>query len=366
MKEIGNIVSICDGMSCGQIAINRAGLKYDKYYASEINKPAITVTQANYPNTIQMGDVFNVSGKDLPKAGLFLAGTPCQGFSIAGGRLQFDDPRSKVFFEAVRVLNECREKNPDIKFIFENVPMGLKNELVFSKYLGVDPIEIDSQLVSAQRRKRLYWTNINAQPYNLFGDIKPNIPLPADRGLVIRDIMESDVNEKYYLSQKVLDRILSSGKERISNTNEKGGTLTTRQNELTNDMLLIREVIQLNPSKESGGKQPYQQNRIYDIDGLNPCLTASLPGGANLIYGDSMDERVFDTGGKMQTLLSGRTDTKTKIFDSGRIRMPTEIECERLQTVPDNYTNHVAKTHRYAMLGNGWTVDVITHILSYL
>lgn len=337
MKKIENVFSGFDGMSCGQIALNRLGIPYKKYFASEIDKPAITVTQANYPNTIQLGDIRNISGYDLPKIDLFLCGSPCQGFSFAGKRLQFDDPRSQLFFEAVRIFNECKEKNPDIMFLFENVKMGLKNELVFTQYLGVEPILINSKSVSAQNRERLYWTNIRAVPHGLFGGMKTTIPQPKNKGLRIKDILEDNVDSKYYLSEKTTERISKSIRNRIFDINQvKAGTLLASQSKMATDDLIYREVVQLNPSKESGGKQPFQQNRIYSADGLSPALMSKLSVGSNFIaYGE-------------------------------RLRRLTPVECERLQTVPENYTSFVAETNRYKMLGNGWTIDVICHILSYL
>jgi len=163
-----NVLSLFDGISCGQIALNRAGIQYKNYYASEINKYAISVTQKNYPNTIQLGDIKNIKVGCLPKIDLLIGGSPCQGFSFAGKRLNFQDSRSALFFEYIRILNEFKEINPDIKFLLENVKMKKEYQDVITKYLGVEPIEINSSLVSAQNRKRLYWTNIQGieQPEN--------------------------------------------------------------------------------------------------------------------------------------------------------------------------------------------------------
>ena len=152
-----NVLSLFDGMSCGQQALERLGIKVDKYYASEIDPYAISVTQFNYENTIQLGDIREIKGSDLGHVDLFVGGSPCQGFSFSQrNRLNFDDPRSALFFEYVRVLNECREINPDIYFLLENVRMSNKSKDVITKYMGVDSIQIQSSLVSAQSRKRLY------------------------------------------------------------------------------------------------------------------------------------------------------------------------------------------------------------------
>ena len=176
MKGI-TVASMFDGMSCIQQALDRLNIKVDKCYASEIDPYAISVTQYNYPDTIQLGDIREIKGKDLGHVDLFVGGSPCQGFSFSGHRLNFEDPRSKLFFEYVRVLNECREINPDIYFLLENVRMSNKSKDVITKYMGVEPININSALVSAQSRNRLYWTNI------------PNVKQPQDRGIMLKDIL---------------------------------------------------------------------------------------------------------------------------------------------------------------------------------
>lgn len=175
-----NVLSLFDGMSCGQIALNRAGIKYDKYFASEIDKPAIKVTMANYPETIQLGSVTEVKSENLPKIDLLIGGSPCQGFSFSGKQLNFNDPRSALFFEYVRLLKECKPKY----FLLENVRMKKGYQDVISEYLGVDPIEIDSSLLSAQNRRRLYWTNI---PITL--DIK-------NKELTLKDVVKDMAHHK--------------------------------------------------------------------------------------------------------------------------------------------------------------------------
>ena len=173
MNEKINILSLFDGMSCGQIALNKLGIEYDKYFASEIDPYTIKVTQHNYPNTIQLGDIRNIKGTDLPKIHLLIGGSPCQGFSFMGKQLNFDDPRSKLFFEYVRIKEEI---NPTY-FLLENVKMKKEYQDVISEYLGVQPIEIDSRFVSAQKRRRLYWTNI------------PGITQPNDLKIFLKDII---------------------------------------------------------------------------------------------------------------------------------------------------------------------------------
>jgi len=385
------VLSLFDGMSCGQLALQKLGIKVKQYYAAEIDKHAIQVTQHNFPNTIQLGDVTKVFAKDLPKIDLLIGGSPCQGFSFAGKQLAFDDPRSKLFFEFVRLKNEC---NPTY-FMLENVKMKKEFELIISKYMGVTPIEINSALLSAQNRVRLYWTNIANEPFGLFGDMQCTIPQPKDKNILLRDVLEKDVAEKFYLSEKMLKWLTRHSEKRGTefkqlDGNQKASCLTTteaKQN-LSNDYILeacikfgrtdeakeIRKesmrngkdytphakkeitgldfekmntlttasnkdnlVMQLNTSTESGGVQPYQQNRVYDPNGISPSLLAQMSCGTHAIL-----------------------ENETKI------RRLTPIECERLQTVPDGYTSCVSDTQRYRMLGNGWTVDVIAYIFSFM
>lgn len=395
------VLSLFDGMSCGRLALERAGIKVKQYYAAEIDKHAIQVTQHNFPNTIQLGDVTKVFAKDLPKIDLLIGGSPCQGFSFAGKQLAFDDPRSKLFFEFVRLKNEC---NPTY-FMLENVKMKKEFEIIISKYMGVAPIEINSALLSAQNRVRLYWTNIANEPYGLFGDMQCMIPQPKDKGILLRDILQSNVADKYYLTDKAIDRLnkaqLIGIKAKVDP--EKSGTITIKnqsgQLAIDNSTTLIvasrgrnpenpksREsgleteqhleprfdgktncitsvqkdnlVMQLNPSTESGGVQPYQQNRIYDIDGISPALMAQMSCGTHAIMEKSPCLHGFEHGTNGQL--------NKQLAKGGLIRRLTEVECERLQTVPDNYTSIVSSTQRYRMLGNGWTVDVIAHIFSFM
>jgi site-specific DNA-cytosine methylase len=170
--SITNVLSLFDGISCGQIALNRAGIQYENYYASEIDKHAISVTQANYPNTVQLGSVVDVKSADLPSIDLLMGGSPCQGFSFSGRQLNFEDKRSVLFFSYVKILREVKPK----WFLLENVPMKREYTKIISDYLGVEPIEINSSLVSAQNRKRLYWTNIPV------GGIE-------DRGIGLKDLV---------------------------------------------------------------------------------------------------------------------------------------------------------------------------------
>jgi DNA-cytosine methyltransferase len=192
-----NVLSLFDGMSCGQIALNKLGIKYDNYFASEIDKYAIKVTQANYPNTKQIGDVTQVKGTDLPKIDLLTGGSPCQSFSTMGlyreemgDKLGFEG-KSGLFWEYVRILNEVKPTY----FLLENVMMKKEWQKQISDALGVEPIKINSRLLSHQRRNRFYWTNI------------PNVEQPKELGLDFRDIIETKVDDKYYLTERAIERV---------------------------------------------------------------------------------------------------------------------------------------------------------------
>lgn len=283
-----NVLSLFDGMSCGQIALNKIGITPVKYYAAEVDKYAIKVTQANYPNTVQLGDVTKWREWDInwPSIDLLIGGSPCQGFSFAGKQLAFDDPRSALFFEYLNILNHIKSVNPNVKFLLENVRMKKQYLDIISNFLSAQPVFINSRIISAQNRPRYYWSNIN------FTDI-------TDHKVFLKDILQPDeeIEKKYILSEKLLNGFYNS---------------------------------------KSQFKGRFKPHTVFSDKSY--CLTA----------------RYF----KM-----GKTDPYIEM-QSGQIRKLTPIECERLQTVPDNYTNHVSNTQRYKMLGNGWTVDVVAHIFS--
>ena len=333
-----NVLSLFDGMSCARIALKELGIKVDKYFASEIDKYAIAQTRLNFPDTIQLGDVTQVDGYALPKIDLLVGGSPCQGFSFAGKQLNFKDPRSKLLFEYVRILKELRAKNPNIKFMLENVRMRKEYEMVITNELGLFPVCINSSLVSAQNRIRLYWTNIRTRTEGLFSEVYTDIPQPKDKGLLLKDILETEVDTKYYLSEKVINNMLQRprGENKGGFIEGKAPTLTANAWEQTNLVVERNGVRQLNQSKESAGQQPYQQNRIYDTEGKSPAL------------------------------MHGHAGNTINVFGGGKIRRLTPLECSRLQTIPSWYVWQCSETQTYKMLGNGWTVEVIKHIFSYL
>ena len=289
-----NVLSLFDGMSCGQIALDQLNVKVDNYFASEIDKYAMQITQKNYPNTKQIGDVTKVKGSDLPKIDLLYGGSPCQNLSQAvinniKHNKGLQGEKSSLFYEYLRILTETKPKY----FLLENVGgMSNKNRDLISDAMGVDATMIDSNLFSAQDRKRYYWTNI---PFNK--DIK-------DKGIVLNDIVLSanEIEDKFW----------------------------------------------------------YKQDFIYNGDDTKVQATLDLNGHDIL-------KRVNNLNNKSATLTCCRGgNLQKKVYQNGRCRKLTPIEYERLQTVPDNYTQGVSMSQRYNMLGNGWTVDVIKHIFKTL
>lgn len=312
------VLSLFDGMSVGQLALERAGIQVDTYYASEIDKAAIKVTQKNFPNTIQLGNVQEI---DIPKdIDLLIGGSPCQGFSYAGKQLNFDDPRSRLFFDFVRILRETKPRY----FLLENTPMKQEFQDVISEYLGVEPVLINSQSVSAQSRKRLYWTNI--QDFLL-----------EEKTVSLRSILENVVDEKYYIAYQtaiaVCEEEVASGKV---------GYLGSNKHEHPTYIIHGEEVV----------VTPHLQE---DTSYCFPCLTP------HRVKKRQNGQRFKPNGAKFYTLTA---QDKHGVLLNGRLRHLTPLECERLQTLPDDYTyiEGISDSNRYKMLGNGWTADVIASI----
>jgi DNA (cytosine-5)-methyltransferase 3A len=390
-----NVLSLFDGMSCGQQALERVGIKVDNYFASEIDKYAITVTMANYPNTKQLGSVTQVDGYSLPKIDLLIGGSPCQSFSFAGKRkgmstkdeqeiLTLDhylelksqeyefEGQSYLFWEYMRLLNEVKPKY----FLLENVMMGEKWEKILSKAIGVNPIMINSSLLSAQNRQRLYWTNIGMKPSGLFGDLESTIQQPKDLGILLKDILEPEVDEKYFLSQKMIDGFLGHNKNHEGKTgfvwqptegNKKGACLRANAAlSATDNSIIVHNTMPRSSKTGKGGTGPLKRE-----DRKTYCLDTGQTNAIEILGGDYRYDEGFRwrENGKSGTLCLGSESgvsgqALAKI--NSRIRRLTPIECERLQTVKDNYTNHVSDSQRYKMLGNGWTVNVIAHIFKYI
>ena len=452
-----NVLSLFDGMSCGRIALGRLNIKVDNYYASEIDKYAMKVSEANYPDIIQVGDVTQLDTSTLPKIDLIMGGSPCQGFSFAGKQLAFDDPRSALFFEFVRCVKELKPKY----FLLENVRMKKEYLDIISEQIGVEPIMINSALVSAQNRVRYYWTNI------------PDIEQPKQRGIVLRDILETNPDNN-------LDKMTNKQGKSYALTASYNGAVAwnSLQRKQRTMVPVMQKPIKVGNIYPSGG----QNGNIFSADGKSPTLSAGqgktgrgigsnnspkiqtydtpkqvgtaidinghlacnntgepkvIKGGAmrarsvnkdgkNIVWKETKPKqmlelrkddksnaissvtkdslvvtfsedrikkfketlkddpqpsvngiiqlnnpshssgRVYSPEGKSPTLMAGNSGggkEPVKINDDVCWRKLTPVECERLQTVPDDYTNHVSNTQRYKMLGNGWNIETITHIL---
>lgn len=280
------VLSLFDGISCGKVALDRAGIKVKKYYASEIDKFAMQVSEKNHPDIIQLGDVTSWRSWDIDwkNVGLLIGGSPCQGFSFAGKQLNFNDDRSKLFFVYVDILNHIKSVNPDVKFLLENVKMKAEWQDVISGYLGVKPIRINSALVSAAKRDRLYWANFD-------------IEMPDDKGITFDDINQHTTD---WLSDTYIDKV----------------------------------------SKWKAQQDPIANTTFIGTNSKLPCLTA----------------RGYNQSHSGMILIS----------DGNKYRYLTNNEAELAMTLPVDYTAGITDRERARCLGNGWTVDVIAHILTYL
>jgi len=417
-KRKVNVLSLFDGMSGTQMALYNSGIAVDKYYASEIDKYAIKITQKNFPDTIQLGDVKDIKGKDLPEIDLVVAGSPCQGFSFAGKQLAFDDPRSALFFEFVRILREVKPKY----FLLENVRMKKEFQDVISEQISsvypeytsgglfsIEPILINSALVSAQNRQRLYWTNI------------PNIEQPEDLGIVLRDVLEDSFvadrdksycidanyykggNPKNYFEKSRRQLVFDKEFDKMTTKDGKSYALTaTYQGAVAWNSIEKKQRTMIptyDTPKQVGVAADLKGydiiKRVYSENGKSPTLT-TMGGGhrepkvavksmtevrtpeANKIRREHKKKTGKDWSPRHMRHLVERKDDKSNTITANTSkqhtiqieqeeeltwRKLTPLECERLQTFPDNYTEGVSNTQRYKMLGNGFTVRVIEHIL---
>ncbi len=305
-----NVLSLFDGISAGQVALERAGIEVENYYASDIDKYAIQITQKNYPNTIQIGDVYNIDYSKIKGIDIVIGGSPCTHWSIAkkDRETTSDGIGFDLFMQYVRAIKETKSKY----FLYENnysIHKDIKEAI--SKELGVEPIMINSSLLSGQQRKRCYWTNI------------PNVNQPDDKGILLKDILESGLpyqDKSHTLTASYNGAVLWNSLERSQRS-------------------MVAEPIRIGQIGKGG-----QGDRIYSVQGKSVCLSAN--GGG----------RGAKTGLYKINLPDGDYE----------VRKLTPIECERLQTFPDNYTEGISNTQRYKALGNSWTIDVITHIFKNL
>lgn len=294
-----NVLSLFDGMSCGRIALERAGIKVNQYFASEIKPHAIRCTQHNYPNTIQLGSVLDVKASDLPKIDLLIGGSPCQDFSSANKeKLGLQGEKSGLFYEYLRLLKECKPKY----FLLENVAMDDYSYAAISEMLGTYPTNINSELVSGQLRQRSYWTNIGPESFDLFGNRYSMIPQPRNKKIKFQDLLDNGYTDR------LKARCLLESESR-------------------------------NPGST------FSSLRRYMIQGF-----------INVIF---KDKETFEKYSKMT-----EAEMKENFID-GDIRKLNQNEMERLQTVPNGYTSMLKRNEAACLLGDGWTVDVIAHILSF-
>lgn len=380
------VLSLFDGISCGQLALRRAGIKIDTYYASEIDKYAIQVTQYNFPKTIQLGDVTKIDFTQfIGKIDLLIGGSPCQDLSVAKkDRKGLDGSRSGLFFKYVEALETIKPKY----FLLENVASMRKEDRdTITEILGVEPIMINSALLSAQQRKRYYWTNI------------PNVIQPEDKEIFLKDIIENGamshldkshcITSNYYkktaqdmpkgntlLAEPVLYQI-PRGKNNGNIHSEKSPTLTANSWEYNNKVIEpVGCALRTWPREKIEGVERVKRPEVRQ-DGKSNALTLVNTDSMVCepvrigIYGKGgQGQRIYTVNAKSVCLGTGGANKERYKIDLPDgdyiIRRLTPIECERLQTLPDNYTKVISNTQRYKSIGNGWTVDVIAHIFSFM
>ena len=411
-----NVLSLFDGMSCGQIALKELGIIPDKYYASEIDKHAIAQTQLNFPKTIQLGSVVDVDVSKLEPIDLLIGGSPCQSFSFAGKRngmstteneeiytldrylqlkeegFQFEG-QSYLFWEYMRILTDIRKYNHNVKFLLENVEMGDKWERVLSEAIGVFGVHINSALVSAQNRKRIYWTNIRVKQVGLFGELHSDIPQPEDEGILLKDILEKEVDEKYYLSEKMISYFENNTKKmkekgtgfsfNPTEGNKKGNAVTTKcGSRMDDDFIITPNYLQLKGNGFDSDNRFFYENGKHGAclaNGIDKTgVVLVIPEATSKGYAEIKPGECFDYENPNSKTRRGRKmDEKSNSLMAQnisfmnytkdmRIRRLTSTECARLQTIPQWYVWKCSDAQQYKLLGNGWTVKVIMHILKYL
>lgn len=336
------VLSLCDGISCGQVALKRLNIPFEKYYASEIDKHAIKVTQHNHPNTIQLGNLENWQEWDIEwdKISLILSGTPCQDLSIAGNRSGLNGEKSKLFFSFLDVLKFVKSKNPKVKFLFENVAsMASQDKDRITECLEVYPVKINSALVSAQNRNRYYWSNLE------------ELRQPLDKGILLNHILESGVCDRdksycidanYYKGGN-LKSYFEKGRRQLVFEANNGKKVTIKPDEIFEPKSFYESRTEL------GKKQRRDAGRLTGKD--------TTPRNKHSRH------YIVQKHEKANCLVTVDSFLNYVIDKDYYVRKLTPVECERLQALPDEYTSTISKTQRYKALGNAWTVDVIAHLL---
>ncbi len=348
------VLSLFDGIACARVALERSGFKVDKYYASEVDKYAIQISQKNYPDIFQIGDVRKIGALDFMidgiKIDLVIGGSPCQDLSVAGKRAGLEGKRSGLFYEYVRLVQELKPKF----FILENIASIKKEwqELMSKELWGIKPVMINASLVSAQNRKRLFWVGQLEYCNPFFISYKQiEIPQPKDREILLRDILEPKVDDSFVVKNKS-NTIRTSG--RGSGINDKHNWDTIRIGNIGTNA---------------------QGYRVFSIEGKSVPLMANGGGlggktGLYMIQPVALRNRgegkkpEYNKTNKANSLITVQTDSM--VDENSIIRKLTPIECERLQGLPDNYTEGVSNTQRYKALGNAFNVDVVAHILRFI
>lgn len=368
------VMSLFDGIACGRVALERANIPVNKYYASEIDKYAIAITQKNYPDIIQLGDIEKIDFTQYRgKIDLLIGGSPCTNLSFCGNRKGLEGNESRLFWEYARAIKECKPKY----FLLENVKMKKEWENIITNELGVCPIEINSSLLSAQNRKRLYWTNIL------------NVTIPEDKHILLKDILCDDGINTFQYNRK--NKLVKETEKSLALCSSDWRGLNRNQNQNAVFSLIKEYIVPIDKTlvvleKEvQEGKLGYfrkdsQANRVYYPTQKGITLCGEAGGGCakmgQYFFGEVIkDFKELDLSQYKYPCFILKTDKGNDVLLIGYIRMLTPVECERLQTLPDNYTckgiiNNeivdISRTQRYKCLGNGWTVDVVAHILKGL
>lgn len=346
-----NVVALFDGISCGQIALNRLGIKYTNYFSSEIDQYAMQIAQKNYPKTIQLGDITNWPSWKLPKIDLLLAGFPCQSWSVAGNRKGDKDPRGKLVHVLLEVWEHLRQSNPNLKFLFENVKMKREFLTYINNLFGVNHVLIDSALVSAQSRNRVYWTNIPTKYTDLVGNII--VPSPVNKDIQLKDILEPHAINTYPKYFKNKNCTIRGNLKHYFKTHSQYTFKAKNGKQVTiyaKDIKTPRSFYETRTTFGKAERKRLSQIKKKDVTPRNAISKHYL----------------IHKHEKANCLVTVDSFLNWIIDAEGYCRKLTIIEQERLQTIPDKYTQGVSNYQRTKMLGNGWNIDTICHLLTGL